>query len=120
MAKQSKKQIEAPAAVETTSFKQKRLHDLHPWSVEHHVGYSEIRAYLEITGQWEVVVEAKSINHIVVANFIISVVNVHNRDPNLVEEMAHALELCLESNDLNWESEQAADSVLRRIKRSNS
>ena len=119
MAKQSNKQAEAPAVVETT-FKQKRLHDLHPWSVQHYGGYSEIRAYIEITGQWEVIIETKSINHIAIADFIIFVVNAHNRDPNLVEEMAHALELCVESNDLNWESEQAADSVLRRIKRNNS
>jgi hypothetical protein len=34
----------------------------------------------------------------------------------LIGEMIAALELCLECEGLTWEAEQAADTVLRRVK----
>ena len=34
----------------------------------------------------------------------------------LIDEMIAALELCLECEGLTWEAEQAADTVLRRVK----
>jgi hypothetical protein len=34
----------------------------------------------------------------------------------LIDEMIAALELCLECEGLTWEAEQAADTVVRRVK----
>jgi len=59
----------------------RRMHSIHPWEVQHHPEHSEIEAYIEITGEWEIIAEIKSINHVAIADFIVALVNEHNNKP---------------------------------------
>ena len=57
----------------------RRMHSIHPWEVQHHPDHSEIEAYIEITGEWEIIAEIKSINHVAIAEFIVALGNEHNQ-----------------------------------------
>ena len=59
----------------------RRMHSIHPWEVQHHPEHSEIEAYIEITGEWEIIAEIKSINHVAIAEHIVALVNEHNQKP---------------------------------------
>ena len=59
----------------------RRMHSIHPWEVQHHPEHSEIEAYIEITGEWEIIAEIKSINHVAIADFIVALANQHNQKP---------------------------------------
>jgi len=56
----------------------RRMHFIHPWSVQHHDGFSEIEAYIEITGEMEIIAVIQSINHVDIAEFIVGLANEHN------------------------------------------
>lgn len=118
MAKQTRKKPEILANVENsdTFFKLERLHDLHPWDVQHHPDCSEIEAYVELSGEWELVATIKGANHIEISQFILSLVNAHNQDPSLLELAVRTLEFCLKSKRLNWSEERNADVVVRRAR----
>ncbi|MDE2029556.1 MAG: hypothetical protein KGI97_03225 [Alphaproteobacteria bacterium] len=55
------------------------MHSIFPWEVQHQPDHSEIEAYIEITGEREIIAEIKSINHVAIAEFIVALVNEHNR-----------------------------------------
>ena len=57
----------------------RRMHSIHPWEVQHHPEHSEIEAYIEITGEWEIIAKIRSINHVAIADFIVALANEHNR-----------------------------------------
>lgn len=59
----------------------RRMHSIHPWEVQHHPEHSEIEAYIEITGDWEIIAEIKGINHVAIADFIVALANEHNQKP---------------------------------------
>jgi hypothetical protein len=61
----------------------RRVHSIHPWSLQHHPDHSEIEAYIEITGKMEIIAVIKSINHADIAEFIVALANEHNRKPIL-------------------------------------
>jgi hypothetical protein len=61
----------------------RRMHSIHPWSVQHHPDHSEIEAYVEITGEMEIIAVIQSINHADIAEFIVALANEHNRKPIL-------------------------------------
>lgn len=56
----------------------RKVHPFHPWDVQHHPYHSEIEAYNEITGVWEIIAEIKGLNHVAVAEFIAALANGHN------------------------------------------
>jgi len=87
-----------------------------PWSCNHHPTFSEIEAYLPITGEFEIIADihnTKGVDAEVVAGLITRAVNSYEKLRDLIDQMAGALELCLECADgLNWEAEHEAQAVL--------
>lgn len=110
-----------PKAVQqqTPVAKTKPLYAVAPWSYRHYPDRCEIEAYVEASGDWETIVEIRQTAFIdaeVTATFIVHVVNDRERMQNLINEMAAALELCIESKGLTWAAEQAVDVCLSRAK----
>jgi hypothetical protein len=97
--------------------KQKRLHDLRAWEVSYQSDHSDITAHVEFSGKLEVIARTEGVNHKAIAEFIVAIINAHNRRPNLLEEAIRALELCVLGDKLTWEAEQAADIVIARAKK---
>jgi hypothetical protein len=93
---------------------------LMPWSCNHHPTFSEIEAYLPITGNFEIIADVhntKGVDAKVVAGLITRAVNSYEKLRELINQMASALELCLSCSDcLTWETEQGAEVVLKRVK----
>jgi hypothetical protein len=91
-----------------------------PWSCNHYVTYSEIEAYVPITGEFEIIADihdTKGVDAEVVAGLIARAVNSYEKLRELIEQMASALELCLGcSEGLTWAAEQGAEVVLKRAK----
>jgi hypothetical protein len=91
-----------------------------PWSCNHYATYSEIAAYVPITGEFEIVTDihdTKGVDAEVVAGLIARAVNSYEKLRELISQMASALELCLSCSDcLTWEAEQGAEVVLKRAK----
>jgi hypothetical protein len=89
-----------------------------PWSCNHHPTFSEIEAYLPITGNFEIIADihnSKGVDAEVVAGLITRAVNGYERHRDLIGQMASAIELCLRCADcLTWEAEQGAEVVLKR------
>jgi hypothetical protein len=61
----------------------RRVCSIYPWEVQHQPNHSEIEAYVEITGEWEIIAEIKGINHVAIAEFIVALANEHNQKPIL-------------------------------------
>lgn len=74
----AKLNMEPPAI---NSLLKRRMHSIHPWEVQHHPEHSEIEAYIEINGDWEIIAVIQSINHVAIADFIVALVNEHNQKP---------------------------------------
>lgn len=93
---------------------------LRPWSCNHHPTFSEIVAYLPITGDFAIiadVTDTKGVDAEVVAGLIVRAVNGYEKARDMIAQMAAAIELCLCCRDcLTWEAEQEADIVLRRAR----
>lgn len=99
--------------------KQQSMFPAQPWKCIHHRDYSEITAYVEASGQWEIVATIQTnagASSEAIANFICGTVNNNQQNKNLLQEAMEALEICLEDEGLTFSSEQAADRVLTRIK----
>jgi len=97
--------------------KLKGFYSIHPWKCQHYKDYSEILAYVEASGQWEVlcVLHATSgATAEVMAMFICNLINDHQKNQSLLNAAMEALRLCLEEDSLTFASELAADHVLRR------
>jgi len=91
-----------------------------PWSCNHYPAYSEIEAYVPITGEWEIIADVhdtKGVDAEVVAGLIARAVNRYEKNHAMIRQMAGALELCLGCAEcLSWEAEQEAQAVLRRAR----
>ncbi len=88
-----------------------------PWSCNHHKDGSDIEAYCEATGDWEIVAQTRAapyVNAKANASYIAHAVNDYERMIATIYELVGALELCLESEDLSWEAEQEAEIVCAR------
>ncbi len=57
----------------------RKMHSIHPWEVQHHPDFSEIEAYSELTGDWEIIAVIKTINHVAIATWISALANEYNR-----------------------------------------
>jgi hypothetical protein len=90
---------------------------IQPWSCVHQEGKSQIEAYVMATGRREVLAEIlPTSGHSAeqMAEFIVKAVNGLEHRECLINEMKAALEICLESEGLNWAAEHDAEIVLRR------
>jgi hypothetical protein len=91
-------------------------HTIAPWSCRHDRAKSEIEAYVEASGQREIIAtleQAGAFDAEQVAEFIIRAVNDFEKTHSLLEQMTQALENCL-ACDLTWEVENEADILVRR------
>jgi hypothetical protein len=97
---------------------QESAYMLMPWSCNVHPTFSEIEAYLPITGNFEIVADihnTKGVDAEVVAGLITRAVNSYEKLRELINQMAAALELCLTCADcLSWEAEHEALAVLKK------
>jgi hypothetical protein len=93
---------------------------LMPWSCNHHPTFSEIEAYLPITGNFEIIADvhdSKGVDAEVVAGLIARAVNAYPKHQEMIAQMTGALELCLDCSDcLSWEAEHEAEAVLKRAR----
>jgi hypothetical protein len=97
----------------------KCLYALQPWRCVHYPNSSEIEAYAEASGQFEVVAfipRTSGAAAETTANFICQVINDHAQNKNLLRDAMEAFELVLEDNGLTFASEQAIDAIITRIK----
>lgn len=100
----------------------KAAHTLMPWSCHHATNHSEITAYSEASGAWEIIAEIKEsagVDAEKAAEFITQVVNEYDQTKDLIRQLTVALETCLSCEHLTWEAEHEADVVLRRAKEIN-
>lgn len=99
---------------------QESAYTLMPWSCNHYPSYSEIEAYLPLTGNWEIILDihdTRGVDAEIVAGLIARAVNSYVKTQDLIVQMRAALELCLECSDcLSWEAEHEAQSVLNRAR----
>jgi hypothetical protein len=90
-----------------------------PWSCNHHPTFSEIEAYVPITGNFEIIADihdSRGVDAEVVAGLIARSVNRLEKNENLIEQMSCAIELCLECREcLSWEAEHDAQAVLKKV-----
>lgn len=96
------------------------IYKLVPLSYEHHVGRSEISAYIREEKIWHVVATVEDSLYVSarkLVQFMVRTVNDYGDQQELIEEMKIALELCLKcEGPLTWEAEQEARVILGRAK----
>jgi hypothetical protein len=88
-----------------------------PWTARHHNDHSEIDAYIEATGDWATltkICDATGVDAEATANFIVRAVNAYDAHRALIAELAAALRQCLDSGNLGWKTEYAAELVVRK------
>jgi hypothetical protein len=94
---------------------------LRPWSCNHYPTFSEIEAYVPITGDFEIIADihdTKGVDAEVVAGLIARAVNGYEKACEMIAQMIAALELCLKCRQcLTWEAEHEAEAVLNRARR---
>jgi hypothetical protein len=94
---------------------------LMPWSCNHYPTYSEIEAYLPITGDWEIVADihdTKGIDAEILAGLIARAVNSFEKNHDMITQLMAALEMCLECDGcLTWEAEHEAQALVNRARR---
>lgn len=99
---------------------QESAYTLMPWSCNHYPTYSEIEAYLPVTGDWEIIADihdTRGVDAEVVAGLIARAVNGYVKTQDMIAQMSAALELCLECSEcLSWEAEHEAQAVLNRAR----
>ena len=96
----------------------KRFYSAQPWQCRNHEDHSEIVAYVEASGAWEVIATIKITSGIsadAMAQFICGLVNDYQKNKDLLRQAMEALEAVFEEG-LNYSTEQAADQVVAQIK----
>lgn len=97
----------------------RRYYALRPWQCVHHRDRSELTAYVEASGVWETVAVMQPTSGISaeeLAGFIAGLVNDSQKEQNLLQSAMEALEQVV-NEGFNFSSEQAAESVLLRMKK---
>lgn len=97
----------------------REFYSLYPWQCRHAPDQSEIVAYVEASAKWEtvsIISSTSGANAESVADYICNLINENQKNKNLLQDAMKALETCMEEASLTFSSEQAADSVVRRIK----
>lgn len=100
--------------------KYKKIYSLHPWECRHHQYHSEITAYVEASGEWEVVSIIRSSSGAsaeTMATFICDIINDAQKNQGVLQEAMEALQTCLEEDGLTFSSEQTVDRIMARIKK---
>jgi DNA-binding CsgD family transcriptional regulator len=93
---------------------QKPFYQSDEWRAQYRNGYSEVEIHDGAANIWSTVMHVQGKHHLEIADFTVAVINAHNQKIDKYEEAIRALEICLESDGLSWEAEQAADIVLGR------
>jgi hypothetical protein len=97
---------------------QESAYTMMPWSCNHYPTYSEIEAYIPITGNWEIIADihdTRGVDAEIVTGLIARAVNGYMKAHDMIAQMIVALELCLACSDcLSWEAEHEARIVLSR------
>jgi hypothetical protein len=105
---------------ETPIRKPKSFYAIHPWECRHHKDRSEITAYVEASGKWEIIAEIRHTSGAsaeTMATFISKIVNENQERQRLLLDAMAALQTCLDEDSLTFTSEQAADRVISNIKK---
>ena len=105
--------------IQSPAKKPKHLYSTHPWKCHHSQDHTDIVAYVEASGHWEVVCIARDTSGASaesMATYISGLINDQQKNQTILNAAIDALELCLNEANLTFTSEQAVDSVLLRIK----
>lgn len=100
--------------------KQRRYYTLHPWQCRHYAEHSEISAYVEASGEYEVVAiirPTSGASSEALATFIVNLINDNQNNGHLLSDAMATLQLILEEDRLTFSSEQAADAIVNRIRK---
>ena len=94
---------------------------LMPWSCNHYPAYSEIEAYVPMTGEWEIIADihdTKGVDAEVVAGLIARAVNSFEKTHDMISQMAAASSFASPAAEcLTWEAEHEAQTVLKQAGR---
>lgn len=93
---------------------------VHPWEHSNCGDQTEVSAYVEASGKWEVVAVVRPTSGAsaeTIASYITGIINQQQRRQDLLQDAIHALELVM-NDGLNFSSEQAIEHALRGIKKS--
>lgn len=90
-----------------------------PWACHHSTTGSNIDAYIETCNEW-MTVATSSLNDKfdaqAIAEHIVSTINNQEDYLQIMEEMASALEACLENERLGWSAEHDGEIILNRYR----
>ena len=103
-----------------TAASPRALYAAQPWTCRHTKDHSEILAYVEASGAWEVIAEVRptaGASSETAAAFIARVVNTNQQNQSALRDAMEALELCLEEDGLTFSSEQAAERSVNAIRK---
>ena len=78
----------------------RRFYAAHPWQCQHHPDRSEIKAYIEASGEWETILTVHATSGASaeeLATYVASIVNEHQGKADLLDEAAAA-----EAAPLSW------------------
>jgi hypothetical protein len=92
---------------------------VHPWRCTHHGDRSEVFAYAEASGTWELVLEVRSSSGATaeeLAIYIVNLVNDRREDQPALEQAFAALDGVLQDG-LTFTTEQEADHAVERLKK---
>ncbi len=109
-----------PKAKQPKEAKSRVYYQIHEWQCEHHKDCSEIKAYVEASGEWETVLEARPTSGAsaeTLADFVCGLINSNQEKNRLMRIALEALQTCLDEGDLNFTSEQAADHAIAQLKK---
>jgi hypothetical protein len=95
------------------------LYAILPWACQHYPDHSEVKAYVPASGIWETVADVRrtaGASAETMADYLMYVVNNHEKMREMMGDMIAALELCLQTEGLTWEAEREAEITVRRAK----
>jgi len=95
------------------------FYSIYPWGIQHQPNHSEIDAYVEASGEWEIVLNVRSTSgasHETMAQYILSIIHEHQKKQSALQDAMHALELVL-NEGITFSSEQAIGQAVTRIKK---
>jgi hypothetical protein len=99
--------------------KKKSGFTIEPWSCVNRNGAWEIEAYSMLSGRRKTVATVIPNNDFpaeAIAEYIVSAVNIIEKQEALINEMSFTLEMCLESEDgkIDWATEHDAEILIQR------
>jgi hypothetical protein len=97
----------------------KKYYAIHPWRCEHKPEHSDIMAYAESSGTWEIIARVRvTSGHSAetLATFITNLVNDYQENESLLGGAVKALESIL-NEGWNFSTETETDDLLKRIKK---